>query len=45
MTRILSRPYDQHAADRLALSGFRTPYIFKSYFPVVLNLFAVIFFA
>ena len=25
MTRILSRPYDQHAADRLALSGFLPP--------------------
>lgn len=25
MTRILSRPYDQHAADRLTLSGFLPP--------------------
>lgn len=25
MTRILSRPYDQHAADRLAFSGFLPP--------------------
>ena len=25
MTHILSRPYDQHAADRLALSGFLPP--------------------